>query len=405
MRNLSDLLLTDVLPSSIAGDEQVRNIAAAVQAKLQSINSQIELILLLPRLDELPEALVDELAWQYHVDFYDYLLPVDKKRALVRQAIDWHRRKGTPGAIIDAVTSVYGNCLLEEWWEYGGEPYHFRVKTTLYAEDDAKRQFLKAREFILQLKNTRSWLDKFMIYYPDIILPVPIKHKITAMGMVDAKQNIWNLADNAEYIYWDGVHILDGSVDWSGMHYYGNYNTMQRHQANIDVWCSSAQIISVRHISDVLTSVAARPLPIKIDYRASVINNGYCVLLGAPHYAAAIRISADTSHSLPIAHNYASGMAANPKEKMDIKHMPSVLLHSSTAGRKAISNCVVATNQLRAVLQGTVVRRGDMSGGFVFDGSYDLSGTYDTNKQCRNLVCCEKINAAGAAMEGSFERL
>lgn len=46
--------------------------------KLQTINEKAELVLLLPRLDQLPENLVDELAWQYHVDFYDYAASLDK---------------------------------------------------------------------------------------------------------------------------------------------------------------------------------------------------------------------------------------------------------------------------------------------------------------------------------------
>ena len=98
MNDLQNLNLIELLPTSIASDETIRNICNAIAEKLQTINEKAELVLLLPRLDQLPETLVDELAWQYHVDFYDYAASLDKKRALVRKAIDWHRRKGTPAA-------------------------------------------------------------------------------------------------------------------------------------------------------------------------------------------------------------------------------------------------------------------------------------------------------------------
>ena len=91
MLELKDDSLQQILPSSIASDKTVQDIAKAISAKLQLINRQTELILLLPRLDELSEALIDELAWQYHVDFYDYQADIEKKRALVRNAIAWHR--------------------------------------------------------------------------------------------------------------------------------------------------------------------------------------------------------------------------------------------------------------------------------------------------------------------------
>ena len=90
MNELHKLNLKELLPSSIAGDETIRNICDAIVEKLQMINEKANLVLLLPRLDQLPENLVDELAWQYHVDFYDYAASLDKKRALVRKAIDWH---------------------------------------------------------------------------------------------------------------------------------------------------------------------------------------------------------------------------------------------------------------------------------------------------------------------------
>ena len=93
MNDLQNLNLIELLPTSIASDETIRNICNAIAEKLQTINEKAELVLLLPRLDQLPETLVDELAWQYHVDFYDYAADINKKRALVRKAIDWHRRK------------------------------------------------------------------------------------------------------------------------------------------------------------------------------------------------------------------------------------------------------------------------------------------------------------------------
>lgn len=78
MLELKDDSLQQILPSSIASDKTVQDIAKAISAKLQLINRQTELILLLPRIDELSEALIDELAWQYHADFYDYQADIEK---------------------------------------------------------------------------------------------------------------------------------------------------------------------------------------------------------------------------------------------------------------------------------------------------------------------------------------
>lgn len=163
MLELKDDSLQQILPSSIASDTTVQNIAKAINEKLKLINRQTELILLLPRLDELPETLVDELAWQYHVDFYDYAADITKKRALVRKAIAWHRYKGTPAAVEEVCTAVFQSAKVAEWWQYGGEPYHFQVR--LIEEGVPDESVIDNLERAIQVtKNTRSWLDGLSFY-------------------------------------------------------------------------------------------------------------------------------------------------------------------------------------------------------------------------------------------------
>lgn len=163
MLELKDDSLQQILPSSIASDKTVQDIAKAISAKLQLINRQTELILLLPRLDELSEALIDELAWQYHVDFYDYQADIAKKRELVRSAIAWHRYKGTPAAVEEVCTAVFQSARVFEWWQYGGEPYHFQVR--LIEEGIPDNRVIDNLERAIQvIKNTRSWLDGLSFY-------------------------------------------------------------------------------------------------------------------------------------------------------------------------------------------------------------------------------------------------
>ena len=63
----------------------------AISSRLAQLGEQAELVLILPRLKKLPEEIVDELAWQYHVDFYDVAADIAMKQELVRKAIARHR--------------------------------------------------------------------------------------------------------------------------------------------------------------------------------------------------------------------------------------------------------------------------------------------------------------------------
>lgn len=163
MNDLTKLDLKALLPSSIANDETVRAICDSIVGKLQMIDEKSELVLLLPRLDYLPEVLIDELAWQYHVGFYDYSASIDKKRALVKEAIAWHRRKGTPAAVEEVCAAVFKSATVCENWEYGGKPYHFQVRmiTESIPDQSVIDNLYRA---ISESKNVRSWLDTLSFF-------------------------------------------------------------------------------------------------------------------------------------------------------------------------------------------------------------------------------------------------
>lgn len=147
----------DLIPPSIVHDPQVQAISAAVTPQLREVSQSIRECIILARLDELQEEVVDLLAWQYHVDFYDSDLSIHQKRNLVRTSIDAHRHKGTPYAVELVVKAILDDAIVQEWFEYGGEPYFFRViKINGQITADMYPRLKKAVDTV---KNTRSWLE------------------------------------------------------------------------------------------------------------------------------------------------------------------------------------------------------------------------------------------------------
>lgn len=164
MLELKDNAMQRILPSSISGDATVKEIVQAISGRLAQLGEQAELVLILPRLKKLPEEIVDELAWQYHVDFYDVAADITKKRELVRKAIARHRYKGTPAAVEEVCSAAFDTAEVVEWYEYGGEPYHFRVRMVQESipDETAMAEMVKA---VNSAKNTRSWLDSLVFCY------------------------------------------------------------------------------------------------------------------------------------------------------------------------------------------------------------------------------------------------
>lgn len=162
MANIRQTNLIDLVPDSIKSDPQVQAAAAAIDNELQAVTADIPVTMLIARLDELPEAVIDLLAWQWHVDYYEPVgMDIGTKRKLVRQSIAWHQRKGTPSIVKEIVSSVLGSATVSEWFNYGGDPYYFRITTAAYISN--KNVISQLISMINTVKNTRSWLEKIII--------------------------------------------------------------------------------------------------------------------------------------------------------------------------------------------------------------------------------------------------
>ena len=159
---MSEYLIAENLPESI-NRTNLNETAQTVDREMHLASDNVPLALIYPKIDELAENVVDNLAVQLHVDFYDYTLPVAKKRALVKQSIAWHQIKGTKAAVEQVIQTVFNQGHVQEWFEYGGSPYHFRVDVIESDDIDAATigQVVKA---INSTKNVRSWLDGIGFY-------------------------------------------------------------------------------------------------------------------------------------------------------------------------------------------------------------------------------------------------
>ena len=158
MNHLDDYLIHKSLPESLAR-QNVMETAEVVDRTLLKYDSIIPRVLIYPVIDELPSELVDALAVQLHCDFYDYTLSLARRREIVKQSIAWHRIKGTRGAVELAVRAVFGDVKVEEWYEYGGKPYTFRIKVEGAGAFDETHGIDLLMKIINASKNVRSWLD------------------------------------------------------------------------------------------------------------------------------------------------------------------------------------------------------------------------------------------------------
>lgn len=119
--------LTRALPPTLKNDEDMLSLARVIAGELQETGRLIRQNIIYPRIDELPENVLDILAYDLHVDWYDFDYPIEAKRGVIKDSVKVHKRLGTVYATLTALRSVYPNSEIEEWFDYGGEPFLFRV--------------------------------------------------------------------------------------------------------------------------------------------------------------------------------------------------------------------------------------------------------------------------------------
>lgn len=144
-------------PNSLARDDDKRKLAESVSNVLAQLMADTDKAAIFTRINELDEPLLDILAADLKVDWYDYEGALEEKRKTIWECIDVHRYKGTKFAVETALRGVYENVKVSEWFEYDGEPYHFMVTIYDSSNDEEKRQ--RILDKIKYYKNLRSVLD------------------------------------------------------------------------------------------------------------------------------------------------------------------------------------------------------------------------------------------------------
>ena len=113
---------TKYLPQALASDIKMVALAKAITDELLTVSGEMKNVLIYARIDDLPEELVDVLAYDLHVDWYDYSYPLAAKRDLLKSSMRVHKKMGTKYAIEKALSALYPESEVEEWFQYEGEP-------------------------------------------------------------------------------------------------------------------------------------------------------------------------------------------------------------------------------------------------------------------------------------------
>jgi phage tail P2-like protein len=125
-----DLDLLQFMPVFMREDLTAQGFAYAIRRQMPKVVEAIEYIKVYAYIDNLDDIILDELAWQFNVPEYQSDMDITAKRALLKNCLKTHKERGTPAAVEKVVEDIFGDGYMEEWFQYGGDPYHFRIVTS-----------------------------------------------------------------------------------------------------------------------------------------------------------------------------------------------------------------------------------------------------------------------------------
>lgn len=207
--------LVATLPPALQKDPSAVALAEAMADLLVRRQSEIEQLRIYPVIDRLDERLLDILAYDFKVDWWDADYSLEEKRRTLKDSWRVHKLLGTKAAVEMAISAIYPRTTVLEWWEYGGEPYHFRLDINITNDsiDSVKqRRVLERLEYYKSLRSHNDGVTYFVeaasaiakavatvaamqetVYVP-LTLPVPII-KPVAVARVGVVTGLWESAE------------------------------------------------------------------------------------------------------------------------------------------------------------------------------------------------------------------
>ena len=161
MIDLLNSNITNILPEALSGRPEVKALGYAISNALKRLLGYCQNISVHSTIDNASEQLLDMLAVELNTQYYDTAADIETKRSLVKNTLIWYMTTGTPAAVEDLVRAVYGVGEVQEWFEYNGEPYHFRIVTQNTAATDDMIQ--EVTRVVQNIQNARSYLEAVII--------------------------------------------------------------------------------------------------------------------------------------------------------------------------------------------------------------------------------------------------
>lgn len=163
MTKLYDGQIADLLQNAGKYNPEIIALSYAVLQEKRRIMDMVDRTRTMAMIDQLPEDVLDLLAVELRSPYYSGDLPIETKREIIKKTLIWFSKAGTPAALKELISVLFGEGDVEEWFNFTDPPYTpgtFDIVTDARMTEDIVDQFL---QIIRRVKNTRSHLRRVLV--------------------------------------------------------------------------------------------------------------------------------------------------------------------------------------------------------------------------------------------------
>ena len=126
MININDVEILDLLPYTFK-IPKYKALSRTMKVLKGVFYNMISAAVIWADIENAAPVVLDAMAAELDAPFYSTDLSDEQKRALIAAAFVYNSQVGTVSSVSGLLSAAFGNGDVTEWFDYGGDPYYFRI--------------------------------------------------------------------------------------------------------------------------------------------------------------------------------------------------------------------------------------------------------------------------------------
>lgn len=155
MTSLYDAKTTDLLPDNLKNEKE-EAFALAVRDLYRNIMDYAKKSNIYSTMSMQSDDVLNLMAAEFRTLYYEESLSHAEKVDLIQNSLKWYAYAGKPLAVREMGEKIFGICEVLEAWQYGGDPFMFKISVNTEYTQDILSRFTQIME---RVKPTGTTLE------------------------------------------------------------------------------------------------------------------------------------------------------------------------------------------------------------------------------------------------------